>query len=86
MTARDRSSVQDRIAQRQIRIGQLAAAGHTPRHIATQLGVAVRTVTGDLAAMGFTVPYVSERQQLADGSFRVRRRAVTTVPVGLGVA
>ncbi|WP_044506218.1 hypothetical protein [Gordonia sp. KTR9] len=41
------------VARRQLRVGELAAAGHTVAAIAEDVGVHFHTVDADLAAMGF---------------------------------
>ena len=44
------------LAQRQIRVGELAADGHTPHDIARIVGAPIQTVHADLDAMGFEIP------------------------------
>ncbi|WP_044506210.1 hypothetical protein [Gordonia sp. KTR9] len=57
-----RTGVQDAIAKRQIRVGDLAVQGLPPQAIASRLGAPLRIVRSDLEAMGFELPTRHHRQ------------------------
>ncbi|UAJ16246.1 DNA binding protein [Gordonia phage Malibo] len=75
MTAIEPTEDEMSLARRQLRVGELAAAGHTVADIAEQMGVHFHTVDADLDAMGFDrstirrgMPYSKPRTDHCFGS------------------